>query len=85
MKAITALVLTIAAFASAAPSAERDAVSARQECTYDCSCQDGAVPGTSTCCVSGTLGGTVRSPIMSLCNLESKRAKHNCHYSHATT
>lgn len=72
MKAITAILLTIATLASAAPNVHDDANPAtladRQTCVYSCGCQDdqerdGPDPDTAPCCASvgGTLGneGTV--------------------------
>ncbi|KAK4034526.1 hypothetical protein C8A01DRAFT_39007 [Parachaetomium inaequale] len=67
MKLVTALLLTIATLASAAPNPNADAnaaiLSARQECVYGCGCQSddpdqGVDPDTATCCASvgGTLG-----------------------------
>ena len=77
MKFITAVLLTIATLASAAPNLNADAnaaapLASRQECVYGCGCQSddpdqGTDPDTATCCASvgGTLGneGTVRSSL----------------------
>ncbi|KAK4212137.1 hypothetical protein QBC37DRAFT_389045 [Rhypophila decipiens] len=61
MRAFTAVLLSLAAIASAAPSAGNnaaDALEARQECIYSCGCSAvNGVPGnTQGCCT--TTGGT---------------------------
>jgi hypothetical protein len=86
MKVFTAIILTIATLAAAAPSPNGDATDAtlvtRQECVYSCGCQtqgddSGVDPDTATCCssVGGTLGneGSVRLILLCLCLLLAAR------------
>ncbi|KAK4148796.1 hypothetical protein C8A00DRAFT_38620 [Chaetomidium leptoderma] len=74
MKVITALLLTIANLASAAPNPNGDSnlaiLSTRQTCIYSCNCQDdkegdGPDPDTAPCCAS--VGGTLENE-GTLCN-----------------
>lgn len=91
MKTTTALFLTIATLAAAAPSpnAETNAglLSARQGCSYGCVCQttgegEGPSPDTARCCTGGTPvnGGVVCLPPYqpTICSFWAGVTGHTC-------